>query len=170
MLKFKSRKGFSTIEILIAVALVGILMAVGIPRLLDSRKTVSDSTAKQQLNTVMMAVNNFFAERDTYSGLDADELQQRLPEVEIVNATTGTGKGTSGRALKVSVKVAASEVIMAASNGDENCWAIKVSTSGTQYANKGGADPVAPGACTANAAESFANWQNFEFPNIEEAA
>jgi prepilin-type N-terminal cleavage/methylation domain-containing protein len=169
MMKFKSRKGFSTIEILIAVALVGILMAVGIPRLLDSRKTVSDSTAKQQLNTVMMAVNNFFAERDTYDGLSAAELQERLPEVEIVDATSGTGKGSSGRALKVSVKVAPTEVIMAASNGDQNCWAIKVNTSGTQYANKGGSDPVAATACTAAAAELFANWQNFEFPNIDEA-
>lgn len=165
MLVSKVRKGFSTVEILVAVALVAILMVVAVPRLLDSRKTVSDSSAKQQLNTVLVAVNNFFAERDTYDGITVAELQTRLPEVELVATTAATGKGSGGRALKVSVGATATEVIIAASNGDENCWAIKVNTSGTKYA---GAKAAAT-ACNATGVSGFA-WQDFEFPNIDEAA
>jgi prepilin-type N-terminal cleavage/methylation domain-containing protein len=163
MLVTKVRKGFSTVEILVAVALVAILMVVAVPRLLDSRKTVSDSSAKQQLNTVLVAVNNFFAERDTYDGITVAELQNRLPEVELVANNAATGKGSGGRALKVSVDASATEVILAASNGDENCWAIKVNTSGTQYAGQ----KFAATACNADTA--FTSWQNFEFPNIDEA-
>jgi len=178
MLKFKSRKGFSTIEILIAVALVGILAAVGIPRLLDSRKTVSDSAAKQQLNTVLLAANNFFAERDTYTGLSNDELQQRLPEIEIVAAGNATGKGTGGRNLKVSVFVKAdgTAFTMAASNSDGTCWGIQVSTTGTFY----GYSTAAATGCHANHAagwtasdgvtvDTAGQWQQFNFPNVDEA-
>lgn len=166
MLVNKVRKGFSTVEILVAVALVAILMVVAVPRLLDSRKTVSDSSAKQQINTVLVAVNNFFAERDTYTGITVAELQSRLPEVELVAGNAATGKGSGGRALKVSISASATEVIMAASNGDENCWAVKVSTTGTQYAG----DKIAAASCHASGMSTSSTWQNFEFPNIDEAA
>ena len=155
----KTRKAFTTVEILVAVGLVAILMVVAVPRLLDSRKTVSDSAAKQQLSSVMLSVNNWFAERDTYTGLTDDVLQIRLPEIDIVDAGTSTGKINNGRALSVSVLsgVSASEVILAASNGEDVCWAVKISSTGTKYAGK----KASPTACKAS---SEFNFVDFEFP------
>lgn len=155
------RRGFTTVEILVAVGLVAILMVVAVPRLLDSRQTVSDSSAKQQLNTVMLSVENWFAERDTYEGLDvitanATALQKRVPNIELVGASA-TGKGSGGRALTVGFEVKSSnkQVVLAASNGEDNCWGIELSTSGTRYGY------VETASCTT--AASF-NWQRFEFP------
>ncbi len=155
----KTRKAFTTVEILVAVGLVAILMVVAVPRLLDSRKTVSDSAAKQQLSSVMLSVNNWFAERDTYTGLTEAVLQTRLPEIDIVAAGASTGKLNGGRALAVSFSgVSASEVILAASNGEDICWAVKIGSTGTKYAGK---KNTLPAACNAGGTYT---WADFEFP------
>lgn len=167
----KTRRAFSTVEILVAVGLIAILMVVAVPRLLDSRSTVSDSSAKQQLNTVMLSVNNWFAERDTYAGLETvvsgkTQLQTRVPNVEIVG-DAGTGKGTEGRALKVSFwpigsGASVTGVTLAASNGDMNCWYIRLDSSGTKY----GYSNVAPSSCKATTWGTATGWKegSFEFP------
>lgn len=155
----KKMRAFTTVEILVAVGLVAILMVVAVPRLLDSRQTVSDSSAKQQLNTVMLSVNNWFAERDSYTDLTVQILQGRVPNVELVDAGDPTGKGTEGRALKVGVDIQTAvpqKVVLAASNGEENCWAIELSTTGTRYGY------VKDATCDTG---STFDWQQFEFPN-----
>jgi hypothetical protein len=141
-------------------------MVVAVPRLLDLRGGVSDSAAKQQLNTVKVAVDNWFAERDTFDKLmegTTPALQVRVPDVDIVDGSAGTGKGTS-RALKVGVQASATEVVMVASNGETNCWGIKISKAGTQYAGKPNTEP---GSCKASGAFSSSDWKSFEYPVLD---
>jgi len=163
----QKKKGFTTVEILVAVGLVAILMVVAVPRLLDSRKTVSDSSAKQQLNTVMLAVNNWFAERDTFTNLTEAELQARVPEIDIVAAGTHPTKATNGRALTVSYRnESATAVVISASNGEGNCWAIRISTTGTSYYGR----KIATCSAGSMPGAASSEWRSFEFPNIDEAS
>ena len=167
-------RGFTTVEILVAVGLVAILMVVAVPRLLGTRQSVGDSAAKQQLNTVGVAVNNWFVERDTFTGLTEDALQNRVPEVQIVSAASG--KATGGRALSVglaSVPADGSYALIYASNGDNNCWAVQYSKWGAWY-NYSRTTTCTNTTFSASALPTTATgaltngWVRFEFPNADE--
>lgn len=64
-----SNKGFTLIELMIVVAIIGILAAIAIPNFMAYQCKAKQSEAKSNLGNILTMEEAYFAEHDTYSSL-----------------------------------------------------------------------------------------------------
>lgn len=62
----KSKKGFTLIELMIVVAIIGILAAIAIPNFLKFQCRSKQSEAKQNLGAIYTAMMSYYSNNDTY--------------------------------------------------------------------------------------------------------
>lgn len=68
----KKQAGFTLIELMIVVAIIGILAAIAIPNFMSYQCKAKQAEAKSNLGNIRTAQEAYFAEYDTYSDdLDA---------------------------------------------------------------------------------------------------
>jgi prepilin-type N-terminal cleavage/methylation domain-containing protein len=66
----RARLGFSLIEALIVVAIIGIIATVAIPLLLSARQRSLDERARQTVRTVLSAQQAYYTSHSRYADLD----------------------------------------------------------------------------------------------------
>ena len=64
--KLRSKKGFTLIELMIVVAIIGILAAIAIPNFLRFQAKSKQSEAKTNLGGIFTAQTSYFGEKNTY--------------------------------------------------------------------------------------------------------
>jgi type IV pilus assembly protein PilA len=82
MCKFKGQKGFTLIELMIVVAIIGILAAIAIPNFMQYQAKSKQSEAKTNLGGIYVSEVAYFGEQNAFSGV--------FPTIGFVVASTGS--------------------------------------------------------------------------------
>ena len=115
--KMRKRQGFTLIELMIVVAIIGILAAIAIPQFQAYRQRGYDSAAKSLLKNLGTAQEAYFADWAKYTTVRAGLVSAGLATDANVTVRVTSGAGTGYTAVGWSPKGTASTSFQITSGG-----------------------------------------------------
>ena len=73
--------GFTLVELMVVVLIIGFLIGIGLPTFLGARTRAQDRAAQSELRTGLVAGLTYFAEFASWTGFDAGEATSAEPNL-----------------------------------------------------------------------------------------